>query len=118
MSKITIDDFAKVEIRVGKVVEATNKEGSDKLIRLVVDIAEDTPRVIFTGVRSYGYTPEDFAGKQFLFATNLEYRKMMDEESQGMILAVDGEELPAGEHSSVKPIFISATDLPIGAKVR
>lgn len=115
---ITIDEFAKAEIRVGKVLEATDKEGSDKLIRLVVDIGEETPRIIFTGVRPYGYKPEDFAGKQFLFATNLEYRKIMDEESQGMILAVDGEDLPLGEHTGAKPIFISVESLPIGAKVR
>lgn len=115
---ITIDEFARVEVRVGKVVEARNKEGSDKLIRLVVDIGTDTPRIIFTGVRGYGYTPEDFAGKQFFFITNLAYRKMLDEESQGMILAVDGEELPFGKQGSKKPVFVSAEGLPIGAKIR
>jgi methionyl-tRNA synthetase len=106
---ISIDDFAKTEIRVGQVVEAINKEGSEKLIRLVVDFASEK-RIIFTGVRTYGYTPEDFLGKQFLFVTNLEYRKMMDEESQGMILAVDGQ--------NNKPVFISGEGLPVGAKVR
>lgn len=117
---ITIDDFAKIEVRVGKVLEARNKEGSEKLIRLVVDIApafaeasagkEEKPRIIFTGVRGYGYTPEDFLNKQFFFITNLAYRKMMDEESQGMIMAVDGEDK--------KPIFISAEGMPVGAKIR
>jgi methionyl-tRNA synthetase len=68
---ITIDELAKVEMRVGKVLEAINKEGSDKLIRFVVDIGEEKPRIIFTGVRGFGYTPEDFAGKQFFFITNL-----------------------------------------------
>jgi methionine--tRNA ligase beta chain len=104
---ITIDDFAKIEIRVGLVKEAVNKDGSDKLIRLTVDFGTET-RIIFTGVRSYGYTPEDFSGKKFLFVTNLEYKKIMDEESQGMILAV-GED---------KPIFVSVDDLPLGAKVK
>lgn len=106
---ITVDDFAKVEIRVGLVKEAINKEGSEKLIRLTVDFGTEI-RVIFTGVRSYGFVPEDFAGKKFLFVTNLEYRKMMDEESQGMILAVDSTES--------KPIFIETPNLPVGAKVR
>lgn len=108
---ITINDFANVEIRVGKVLEAINKEGSDKLIRLTVDIGEEDPRIIFTGVRGFGYTPEDFIEKNFLFLTNLEPRKMMDEESQGMVLAIDDEK-------EGKPVFISASDLPIGAKVR
>lgn len=109
-STISIDDFARVELRVGKVTKAVNKEGSDKLIRLVVDTGEDKPRIIFTGVRGFGYTPDDFSGKQFFFITNLMPRKMMDEESQGMILAVDG--------ADKKPQFVSAEGMPIGAKIR
>lgn len=108
---ITIDEFSRVEVRVGKVLEAANKEGSEKLIRLVVDIGQDKPRIIFTGVRGYGYTTEDFAGKQFLFVVNLAPRKMMDEESQGMILSVDSED-------TSKPLFISAEGMPIGVKIR
>ncbi len=110
LNSITIDEFARVEMRVGKVVEAENKEGSDKLIRLVVDFGEKGTRVIFTGVRAFGYTPDYFAGKQFFFITNLAPRKMMDEESQGMIMAVDS---PDG-----KPLFLSADGMPPGAKIR
>ena len=116
---ITINDFAAIEIRVGKVLEATNKEGSEKLIRLKVDFGEFGQRVIFTGVRTFGYSPEDFSGKQFLFITNLEYRKMLDEESQGMILAVDSTSLPqVDDEQKEKPLFISAEGLPAGSKVR
>lgn len=107
---ISIDEFSRVDIRVGKVVEATNKEGSEKLIRLVVDIGEEHLRIIFTGVRGYGYMPSDFEGKQFFFITNLAPRKMMDEESQGMILAVDGPDK--------KPQFVSADGMMVGAKIR
>jgi methionine--tRNA ligase beta chain len=107
-STISIDDFARVEMRVGKVIEAKNKEGSEKLIRLVVDFGEKGTRVIFTGVRGYGYTPEDFFGKQFMFVFNLAPRKMMDEESHGMILAVGDD----------KPLFLSAEGLPVGTKIR
>lgn len=108
---ITIDEFSKVELSVGFVKEAVNKEGSEKLIRLVVDFGgEIGERIIFTGVRTFGFTPEDFQGSKFLFITNLEPRKMMDEESQGMILAVDSED--------GKPMFISTENLPIGARVR
>jgi tryptophanyl-tRNA synthetase len=107
---ISIDEFARVELKVGKVTEAVNKEGSDKLIRLTVDFGEAKPRIIFTGVRPFGYTTEDFAGRVFFFVTNLAPRRMMGEESQGMILAVDG---PEG-----KPLFVSAEGMPVGAKIR
>lgn len=109
LSTISIVDFAKVEMRVGKVLEAKNKAGSEKLIRLVVAVGEEKPRIIFTAVRPFGYTPEFFAGKQFFFITNLAPRKMMDEESQGMIMAVDG--------ADGKPQFLSAAGMPVGAKI-
>lgn len=110
-SLLSIDEFAKMQVQVGKVLEAKNKEGSEKLIRLVVDIADEKPRIIFTGVRGFGYTPEDFTGKQFFFITNLAPRKMMDEESQGMILAVDSAD-------KSKPLFISGEGMPVGARIR
>lgn len=110
-STISIEEFARMEVRVGKVNAATNKEGSEKLIRLVVDVDEGKSRIIFTGVRGFGYTPEDFLDKQFFFITNLAPRKMMDEESQGMILAVDSAD-------KSKPLFISAEGMPVGAKIR
>jgi methionyl-tRNA synthetase len=109
-SIISIDEFARVEMRVGKVTEAANKEGSGKLIRLVVDVGEEKPRIIFTAVRPFGYTPEFFLGKQFFFITNLAPRKMMDEYSQGMIMAIDG--------SDGKPQFLSGDGMPAGAKIR
>jgi tryptophanyl-tRNA synthetase len=104
---ITIDEFAKVQLRVGKVIEATHPEKSEKLIRLVVDFG-DEKRIIFTGVRTYGYTKDDFIGKQFFFVYNLLPRKMIGEESQGMILAVGDD----------KPLFVSADGLPVGATIR
>ena len=97
-------------------------EDSEKLIRLEVDFgpAPDGAglRTIFTGVRLFGYTPEFFQDKQFFFVVNLMPRKMMNEYSQGMILAVDGEEKPLGEQGAAKPIFITAEDMPVGARIR
>ena len=123
-SSITIDDFSKIEIRVGKVEQAEYVEKSEKLIRLHVDFGLFGKRTIFTGVRTYGYTADYFSGKQFLFVVNLEPRKMpsyvktsagkMVEESQGMILAVDSDPIGAGG----KPLFISGDGLPVGAKIR
>lgn len=109
---ITIDEFARIEQRVGLVVEAKNAVGSEKLIRLVVDFGKEVgQRIVFTGVRPFGYTPEFFQDKQFLFIVNLASRKMMNEESQGMILAVDDSE-------QKKPIFVSGEGMPIGAIIR
>ncbi len=107
---VTIDDFAKLDLTVGHVVSASHKDGSDRLIRLVVDVGETDKRIIFTAVRPFGYTHEDFTDKQFFFITNLAPRKMLDEFSQGMILAVDG--------ADKRPQFISAEGMPIGAKIR
>jgi tryptophanyl-tRNA synthetase len=107
--KISIDDFARVDVRVGKVIEAVDVVKSEKLIRLVVDFGELGKRIIFTAVRQYGYSAEYFNSKQFFFVVNLLYRKMMGEESQGMIVAVDGPD---------KPLFLSGEGMPIGARIR
>jgi len=121
---ITINEFARVDLRVGKVTLAENVEKSEKLIRLHVSFGLDEQRIIFTGVRVYGYTPDDFTGKQFFFVTNLQPRKMMGEESQGMILAVDSSARTSAELSRTpseqagKPLFVSADSLPIGAVIR
>ena len=89
--QITIDDFVKLEIRIGKVVEATVPEGSKKLIRQVVDFGEEVgKRIIFSGILEW-YQPEDLVGKQMPYVINLEPRKMMGEESQGMLVAAGGE---------------------------
>lgn len=88
---VTIDDFAKIDLRVGQVKEAMRKEGSEKLIRLTVDFGEEGIRTIFTALYPL-FTPEEFAGKNFIFIVNLAPRKMMDEESQGMILAAEGKD--------------------------
>jgi methionine--tRNA ligase beta chain len=88
---IAFPDFAKIDLRPGTVVECTKKEGSDKLLRLTVDFGEEIgKRIIFTGLQKF-FEPDFFMGKQFIFVVNLEPRKMMDEVSEGMLLAIDGE---------------------------
>lgn len=84
---ITIDDFAKIDIRIGKVIEAAKVEGSDKLIRQVVDFGPDLgQRIIFSGIKKW-YKPEDLVGKLLPYVVNLEPRPMFGEESQGMLVA-------------------------------
>ncbi|KKS89971.1 MAG: Methionine-tRNA ligase [Candidatus Woesebacteria bacterium GW2011_GWA1_43_12] len=118
---ITIDDFAKVEMRVGEVTEARDVDGSLKLIRLTVNFGDEV-RTIFTGVRQW-YKPKYFLNKRFVFVTNLESKMMPSfapdgatkgkgEESQGMIMAADG--------IDGKPIFLvpASKKVEVGACLR
>ena len=89
---ITIEDFQKVEIRIGTVVSAERVPETDKLLRLEVDFGEGAPRQILSGIAQY-MRPEDIVGRQFPFITNLEPRILRGLASNGMLLAV-GE----GEH--------------------
>ncbi len=95
---ITYDDFAKLDIRVGLVTNCENVPKSDKLLRLEIDFGKLGTRQILTGM-SMWYKPKDFINKQFLFIVNLEPRKMMGLESQGMLLSI-------GTDHEQKPIFI------------
>src|SRR4051812_15346224 len=105
---IQFEDFAKMDLRIGKVIKCEEKEGSDKLLRLTVDFGEEGTRNILSGIKAW-YQPEDLEGKQFVFIINITPRKMMGEESEGMILAAEGE----------KPLpLISSEEAPIGATIR
>jgi methionyl-tRNA synthetase len=86
-SQVTIDDFSKLDIRVGKVVAAEKMEKSDKLLKLTIDAGVDT-RTILSGIAKH-YTAEEMVGKQVTFIANLAPRKMMGIESQGMILSAE-----------------------------
>lgn len=86
---IQYDDFAKLDIRIGTVINCEEKEGSEKLLRLTVDFGEFGTRNILSGIKQW-YKPADLKDKQFAFVFNLAPRKMMGEESQGMILAAEG----------------------------
>jgi|SRR3989344_918055 len=119
---IAIGHFKEVEMRVGLVVEAVDQPGSEKLIKLTVDFGlEIGVRIIFTAVRPFGYTPDYFIGKKWLFVTNVEPKKIMGEESQGMILAVDPSTSSgqAGSGQAGKPVFVvPAGEVEVGAKIR
>jgi methionine--tRNA ligase beta chain len=91
-SIITYDDFAKLDLRIGTVINCEEKEGSDKLLRLTVDFGEEGTKNILSGIKQW-YKPEEITGKQFVFVFNLAPRKIMGEESQGMLLCA-GEKRP------------------------
>ncbi|MDI1258644.1 MAG: methionine--tRNA ligase [Polaromonas sp.] len=83
---ITIDDFAKVDLRIAKIVNAEHIEGSDKLLRLTLDVGEGRMRNVFSGIKS-AYKPEDLVGKLTVMVANLAPRKMKFGISEGMVLA-------------------------------
>ena len=85
-AQIGIDDFAKVDLRLARIVEAAFVEGSDKLLRLTLDAGEGRLRNVFSGIRS-AYAPADLVGKMTVLVANLAPRKMKFGVSEGMVLA-------------------------------
>jgi methionyl-tRNA synthetase len=84
--EVKIDDFTKVDLRVAKIVNAEHVEGSDKLLRLTLDVGEGRHRNVFSGIKS-AYKPEDLVGKFTVMIANLAPRKMKFGVSEGMVLA-------------------------------
>lgn len=89
---ISYDEFAKLEMRIGKIESAERVEGSDKLLRLQVDLGDST-RQIVAGIGRF-HDPEDVVGHEIVVLANLEHRTLLGVESAGMLLAADTEEGP------------------------
>ncbi|MCX6737576.1 MAG: methionine--tRNA ligase subunit beta [Candidatus Parcubacteria bacterium] len=89
MDLITLADFKKIDLRVATIKTAEKVEGSDKLIKLSIDLGEET-RQLVAGIGKQ-YEPEGLLGKQIIVIANLEPRMLMGFESQGMLLAAHGE---------------------------
>jgi methionyl-tRNA synthetase len=107
--KITIDDFAKIELRVAQVKVAEKVKGADKLLRLEVDLGTET-RQILAGIAE-AYAPETLVGRKIVIVANLAPRKMRGLESNGMLLAAS---LEGG-----KPVLASfLEDVPLGATLK
>lgn len=83
---ISIDDFSKLDIRIGTILEAVQIPKSDKLLKLQIDLGENKPRQIISGI-SKSYSPDELVGTQVCVLANLKPAKMMGEMSEGMILA-------------------------------
>ncbi|MBI4086137.1 MAG: methionine--tRNA ligase [Candidatus Liptonbacteria bacterium] len=122
----TIDDFKKLDIRIGKVVSAEKVEGADKLLKLIFDFGSDPStgsqpsqsfsgqagrdtRQILAGIAQF-YEPEALIGKEMPVIVNLEPRTLRGYESQGMILCADAEGRPA--------ILMPETEVPAGSIVK
>jgi len=108
--QITIDDFAKVDLRVGIVLDAAAVKGSDKLLHLHVDIGEPAPRSIMAGIAG-AYKPEALVGRKVVIVANLAPRKLRGIESQGMIVA-------ASREGDVPVLASFLEDVPIGARLK
>jgi methionyl-tRNA synthetase len=109
-AKIAVDDFAKVDLRVGLVLTAERVKGSDKLLHLTVDIGEPAPRTIVAGIAE-AYTPEQLLNRKVVIVANLQPRKLKGILSNGMIVAASvegGKPVLAGFHE----------DIPVGARLK
>lgn len=108
---ISIEDFVKVELRVGQVLTAERVPKSDKLLRFTVDVGEPEPRQILAGIAEH-YEPEAMVGRKLVIVANLKPRKLRGFESQGMVLAAS-----VGEEG--RPVLATfAEDVPNGARLK
>jgi len=87
---ITIDDFSKVQIKAGKIFSAEKVEGSEKLLKLMVDLGESEPRQILSGIQKHFPNESDLVGITCMWVANLAPREMMGLTSNGMLFALGG----------------------------
>jgi methionyl-tRNA synthetase len=109
-SKISIDDFMKIDLRVGEVIAAEKVEKSKKLMKMTVKLGEEV-RTIVGGIAT-AYTAEQLVGQKLVFVANLQPAKLMGIESNGMVLAAT---LPETGEASLLAVDAS---VPSGAKVK
>jgi len=105
---ITYDDFAKLEIRVAKIVEVEKIPGKSKIIKGIIDLGEEKRQVIIGGAEYY--QPEDLVNKKVIVLANLEPRKIAGVDSNAMLLAADLND---------KPFWLTVNeDVPLGTKIK
>ena len=109
MSNISYDDFAKLDIRVAKIIATKPIEGKSKIIKGIIDLGNDDQRDVIIGGAQY-YRPEDIVGKTVVVIANLEPKKMAGVESNAMLLAADVED---------KPFWLTVNeDVPLGSPIK
>ena len=102
---INFNDFKKIDLRVAEVKTAEKVEGSEKLVKLQVDIGESELRQLVAGIAGH-YKPSELVGKKIVVLANLESKKLMGVESRGMLLAC----LVKGEEDEKTPVLIVPED--------
>lgn len=113
---ITFDEFAKVDLRVAKILHAEPHPGADRLFKLQLDDGSGTPRQICAGIRQH-YTPEALVGKSIIIVANLAPRVIRGEESRGMLLAASSAPKDAGDQNREVVILTTASEIAPGATV-
>lgn len=108
---ISIEDFKKIDMAVGKILSIEKVPDTDKLLKLSVDLGENQPRTIVSGISLYFPDPTVLVGKRCMFVANLEPRKIRGIESQGMIMALSTED---GMFSLLTP----NENIPVGTKAK
>ncbi len=91
-AEITLDDFAKIELRAAKVLSAERVPKADKLLKLTLDVGGGAPRTVVSGIAG-AYAPQDLVGKTVIYLANLKPAKLRGVVSQGMILAAGDAEI-------------------------
>ncbi len=111
MEYVSYDEFKKMDMRVGTIRSIEPVEGSDKLLRCMIDFGEPELRQIVSGIREYYPEYAQLEGKQVLYIVNLEPRTIRGVESHGMLMAVDG--------TDGRPVFLTP-EVPVhpGSRVR
>jgi methionine--tRNA ligase beta chain len=106
---VTIDEFFKIDLRVGRIVSAENIPNKQKVLKVEVDIGSES-RVVVVGAAEF-YSPEELIGKIVIMCTNLEPRTIGNVTSNGMLLAA--------ENANGKPIFLTIEEeVPLGSNIR
>lgn len=107
--QITFEEFAKVDLRVAKVVNAENHPSADRLLKLQLDDGSGTPRQICAGIRG-NYTPEELIGQTIIIVANLAPRMIRGEESRGMLLAASSAPKDAaGQDPNARNVVVLTT---------
>ena len=109
MTKVTYDDFAKLDLRVAKIIETEPIPGKSRIIKGIIDLGDDDKRSVIIGGAQY-YQPEDIVGKLVIVIANLEPKKMAGVESNAMLLAADVDD---------KPFWLTVSeDVPLGSPIK
>ncbi len=109
MSNVSYDDFAKLDIRVAKIIETEPIEGKTRIIKGRIDLGNNDQRDVIIGGAQY-YQPEDIVGKTVIVIANLEPKKMAGVESNAMLLAADVDD---------KPFWMTVYgDIPLGSPIK
>lgn len=115
---INIDDFKKIDIAVGEILSVEKIENSKKLLKLSVNLGEEKPRQIISGIARYFPDESKLVGKKCMFVANLEPRMINGLESQGMILAVSTDEnIPDAEEGKFS-LIMPDQDIPAGTRAK